>query len=122
MKPDRSAAVEPSETAGKQRTRSKSQDSPPPTTNLLIADIVLGAASGLLHKDVDRRVAKAEKDSPSGGRTLDGRTILTTLALYGASRVATRSVPGLALVAGGLALKTLYDRGKARELAADQED
>ena len=35
--------------------------------------------------------------------------------LWGASRLATRSPVGLAVVAGGLAAKVLYDRGKAIE-------
>lgn len=85
-----------------------------PATNLLIADIVLRGASTLLRKNVEKRVAKASAhSSEEAEKLLDGRTMLTTLGLYGASRLATRSVPGLALVTGGLVLKTLYDRGKA---------
>jgi hypothetical protein len=85
-----------------------------PATNLLIADIVLRGASTLLRKNVEKRVAKASAESSEeADKLLDGRTMLTTLGLYGASRLATRSVPGLALVTGGLVLKTLYDRGKA---------
>ncbi len=87
-----------------------------PGTNLLIADIVLRGASSLFRKNVESRVAEANYGPEQAQETLDGRTILTTLALYGASKIATRSVPGLALVAGGLVLKTLYDRGKSREL------
>ena len=39
----------------------------------------------------------------------------TTLALWGASRLARRSPIGLAVVAGGLAAKVFYDRGKRLE-------
>ncbi|WP_416832610.1 MAG: hypothetical protein ACMUJI_06550 [Erythrobacter sp.] len=85
-----------------------------PTTNLVIADIVLLGASTLLRQKVERQVVKASAHSSEEERkVLDGRSMLTTLGLYGASRLATRSVPGLALVTGGLVLKTLYDRGKA---------
>jgi hypothetical protein len=37
---------------------------------------------------------------------------VSALALWGASRFAMRSPVGLAVVAGGLAAKVLYDRGK----------
>lgn len=84
-----------------------------PATNLLIADIVVRGASSLLRKDVEKRVARASSESDEHAReVLDGRTILTTIGLYGASKLATRSLPGLMLVTGGLVAKTLYDRGK----------
>lgn len=87
-----------------------------PATNLLIADIVVRGASHLFRQDVERRVARASaEDDDKAREVLNGRTMLTTLGLYGASRLATRSVPGLVLVTGGLVAKTLYDRGKERQ-------
>ena len=87
-----------------------------PATNLLIADIVVRGASSLLRESVQKRVARASSESENEARAvLDGRTLITTLGLYGASKLATRSVPGLAIVTGGLLAKTLYDRGKARQ-------
>ena len=87
-----------------------------PATNLLIADIVVRGASTLLRKQVEEKVAKASADNPEEAeKVLDGRSMLTTLGLYGASKLATRSVSGLAIVASGLVAKTLYDRGKARQ-------
>jgi hypothetical protein len=86
-----------------------------PATNLLIANIVVRGASSLFRTNVERRVVKASADSAGRAQeVLDGRTLLTTLALYAASKLATRSVPGLAIVSGGLLAKTLYDRGLAR--------
>ncbi|MEM7701471.1 MAG: hypothetical protein AAF251_05990 [Pseudomonadota bacterium] len=90
--------------------------SPEASTNLLIADIIVRSASSLFRKDVERRVAKASaEDAEQAEDLLDGSTLIKSLALYGASKLATRSPVGLGLVAGGLALKTLYDRGKARQ-------
>ena len=87
-----------------------------PATNLLITDIVVRGASSLLRKKVEQRVARASSDTPEDAKqALDGRSLLTTLGLYGASKLATRSVSGLAIVASGLVAKTLYDRGKARQ-------
>lgn len=89
--------------------------SPNPATNLLIADIVVRGASSLFRKNVEKRVAVASFDDEDRAQeVLDGRTIITSLALYGASKLATRSPVGLGIVAGGLVLKTLYDRGRTR--------
>lgn len=93
-----------------------------PATNLLIADIVVRGASSLFRKNVERRVVEASADdSDRAHELLDGRTLLTTLGLYGASKLATRSVPGLVIVTGGLVAKTLYDRGKERQKRKSRE-
>ncbi|TRD11891.1 hypothetical protein FGU71_08500 [Erythrobacter insulae] len=98
------------------RAQSLLPPSPNAATNLLIADIVVRGASSLFRKGVEKRVVeKTAKDSEQAQHLLDGRSIITTLALYGASKMATKSPVGLGLVAGGLVLKTLYDRGKDRQ-------
>lgn len=90
--------------------------SPNPATNLLIADIVVRGASSLFRKGVEKQVAeKTAEDKEEARRILDARGVITTLGLYGASKLATRSPVGLGIVAGGLVLKTLYDRGKDRQ-------
>nr|WP_298930451.1 hypothetical protein [uncultured Erythrobacter sp.] len=90
--------------------------SPNPATNLVIADIVVRGASSLFRKGVEQKVAeKTAHDQNEARQVLDGRGIVTTLGLYGASKLATRSPVGLGIVAGGLVLKTLYDRGKDRQ-------
>ena len=90
--------------------------SPEAATNLLLADIILRSASSLFRRNVERKVAHASaKTEAEAQELLDGKTLIKTLALYGASKLATRSPLGLGVVAGGLALKTLYDRGKARQ-------
>jgi hypothetical protein len=96
--------------------------SPSPATNLLIADIVLRSAGKVLRDALEQRMLVANYDPATARRAMDGRTVLTSIALYGASRIAARSGAGLAVVAGGLALKTLYDRGKARQRAQREAD
>ncbi len=87
-----------------------------PVTNLLIADIVVRGASTLFRKSVEKRVAKTStRDEDEDQHVVDGRTVITTLGLYGASKLATRSLPGLFVVTGGLLAKALYDRGKSRQ-------
>ncbi|QUL37921.1 hypothetical protein [Erythrobacter sp. JK5] len=91
--------------------------SPNPATNLLIADIVIRGASTLFRRKIEQRVAKASADNEEQAQELlDGRTLITTLGLYSASKLATRSPVGLGVVAGGLVLKALYDRGRALQL------
>ena len=86
--------------------------SPSATTNLVIADIVMRAAGGLLRNRMEKGMLVKSYDSARAERLVDGRSIAASVALWGASRLATRSPIGLAVVAGGLAAKVLYDRGK----------
>jgi hypothetical protein len=89
--------------------------SPVASTNLVIADIVLRAAGGLLRERMERGLLIRSYDEAKAARLVDGRGVAASLALWGASRLARRSPMGLALVAGGLAAKVFYDRGKRLE-------
>lgn len=107
----------PQETGSIKAARNLPLPSSNPATNLLIADIIVRSASSLFRKNVQQRVAKAASgDQTPAQEPLDGRGIITSLGLYGASKLANRSVPGLAIVTGGLIAKALYDRGKAIQL------
>ncbi|MEM1194493.1 MAG: hypothetical protein AAGH57_00190 [Pseudomonadota bacterium] len=84
-------------------------------TNLVLAGIVLRHASGLFQQSVERRLQRRRSNSvadPQASR--DGAALIRSMTLLGANRIAARSPLGLGLIAGGLALKVLYDRGKAR--------
>lgn len=107
--------------AGQKRSR-VAGPSTNPATNLLIADVVIRSASRLFRNKVENRVARANYgDDDNANRVLGGRTLVTSLGLYAVSRLATRSVPGLMIVTGGLLAKTLYDRGKALEKRGSSE-
>ncbi|AWW75666.1 hypothetical protein CD351_14620 [Erythrobacter sp. KY5] len=93
-----------------------------PATNLVIAEIIIRGASTMFRKNVERRVARANYgDDDKAREVLDGRTVVTSLALYGASKLATRSPLGLGVVTGALVAKTLYDRGRSRQLRKRRE-
>ena len=88
-------------------------------TNLMIADIVLRSAGSLLRNRAEKGLLAASSDGDydkaEADRLIDGRSLAASVALWGASRIATRSPLGLVVVAGGLAAKLLYDRGKRLE-------
>ena len=86
-----------------------------PATNFLIADIVLRAAGDLAREAVEKKTLTQTYDRAKAEELVSSQSIAKTIALYGISRIATRSPAGLALVAGGLVLKALYDRGKSIE-------
>ena len=89
--------------------------SPVAGTNLVIADIVLRAAGGLLRDRMERGLLNKSYSKAAADSLVDGRGLATNIALWGASHLARRSPVGLALVAGGLAAKVFYDRGKRLE-------
>jgi len=86
--------------------------SPSAGTNLVIADIVLRAAGGLLRDRLEKGLIVKSHGQAKADKLLGKRGLASSLALYGASRLARRSPLGLAVVAGGLAAKVFYDRGK----------
>jgi hypothetical protein len=89
--------------------------SPVAGTNLVIADIVLRAAGGMLRNRMERGLLVKSYDKAKADKLVDGRGLATSVALWGASHLARRSPIGLAVVAGGLAAKVFYDRGKRLE-------
>ena len=99
--------------------------SPVAGTNLVIADIVLRAAGGLLRDRMEKGLLVKSYDKAKAERLVDGRSLATSVALWGASHLARRSPMGLAVVASGLAAKVFYDRGKrleAKRRAAKAKD
>lgn len=97
----------------------KSKLPPAPATgtavNLAIAEIVLRGVADAMRGKVEADISKADAVKRKAGQkdAVDGRSLLTSVGLYGAARLAGKSRAGLGLVAGGLLAKSLYDRGKA---------
>ncbi len=89
--------------------------SPVASTNLVIADILFRAAGGLLRDRMEKGLIVKSYDAAKAEKLVDGRGLAASVALWGASHLARRSPLGLAVVAGGLAAKVFYDRGKRLE-------
>jgi hypothetical protein len=81
-----------------------------PATNLLIMDIAMRGASLLAARAVEQAALRLRYRRAKADDIVEGRSMIATLTATGAARVATRSVPGLLLVTGGLLVKTLIDR------------
>ncbi len=88
-----------------------------PATNLLAGEILLRMAGHLARNNVEKTLLSRRFEPAKAKAIVDDRSWLHTLAAYGVTRVATRSLPGAILVGGGLVAKALYDRGQARRSA-----
>lgn len=85
-----------------------------PATNLLIADIAMRGVGRIVRHSLQKGVLRTRYDRDKARDIVDNRSIVSALAIYGVTKLATRSVPGALLVGGGLLAKTLYDRSKSR--------
>lgn len=89
--------------------------SPNPATNLFIADIAMRGISQLGRHTLQKAALQKDYGSDKAKKIVENKSLARTLALYGASRVATRSVPGAVLVSGGLLAKALLERRRAKK-------
>lgn len=81
---------------------------------LVAGDILLRSVGRLSRHAMERAVLGRRYDSETAREAIENRSLLYSLAALGVTRLATRSVPGALLVGGGLAVKALLDRSKAR--------
>lgn len=85
-----------------------------PATNLLIFDIAMRGVSMVVGRGVERGLLRTRYRGEKAADIVKGRTMIQSLAATGAARIATRSVPGFLLIAGGLLAKAVFDRGFSR--------
>ncbi len=88
-----------------------------PATNLIIADIVVRGVTRMVRDSMHKGVLRTRYSRDKAKDIVDNQSLMHTIAIYGITKVATRSVPGALLIGGGLIAKTLYDRGKSRNAA-----
>lgn len=91
--------------------------SPNPATNLIINDIVLRSIGRLSRHTVQKFILGKQYSQEFAKAAVENRSIVNTLASYGVTKLATRSVPGAAVVGTGLLLKVLFDRSQSRRAA-----
>ncbi len=86
-------------------------------TNMLIADIALRGIGHIVRRSMHKGVLSTKYSGKTARNIVENQSFLTTMALYGVTKLATRSVPGAMVVAGGMLAKTLYDRRKSKRAA-----
>ena len=85
-----------------------------PSTNLIIHDILLRSAGRLSRMAVEKALLGRQYGKQFAKDAVENRSVVQTLAAYGVTKVATKSVPGALVVGTGLALKVLFDRSQSR--------
>lgn len=85
-----------------------------PSTNLIINDILLRSVGRLSRLTVEKALLGRQYGTQFAKDAVENRSIVQTLAAYGVTKVATRSIPGAAIVTASLALKVLFDRSQSR--------
>ena len=88
-----------------------------PSTNLIIHDILLRSVGRLSRLTVEKMVLGRQYGSQFAKDAVENRSVVHTLAAYGVTKVATKSVPGAIAVSSALALKVLFDRSQSRRKA-----
>ena len=91
--------------------------SPNPSTNLIINDILLRGVGRLTRQTIEKAVLGRQYSKEFAKDVVENRSLVQTLAAYGVTKVATKSVPGALAVGAGLALKVLFDRSQTRRQA-----
>lgn len=93
-----------------------------PATNLLIHDLMLRSAGRIARQAVEKGLLQRRYGRVLAKEAVENRSLFTTLATYGATKVATRSIPGALTVGTGLLLKTLWDRSQSKRAARRKGD
>jgi len=88
--------------------------SPDPASNLIMADIAIRAGTYILRDVVEKSMLKGRYSPNVAKKILNNRSKGQNLAAFAAAKVATRSVPGAAVVGSGILLKALFDLSQKR--------
>lgn len=96
--------------------------SPNPATNLMIAEIAVRSAGRLARRSAEKGLLRARFDPDQATAIVEGRGAAHSMISTAVARVATRSIPGALLVAGGLFAKVVFDRSLSRRKARRRGD
>lgn len=91
--------------------------SPNPATNLLVFEVLVGAITRFSRDTAGKALLGKQFDPQTAKKAAKQRSKTQKLATLAASKVASRSLPGFALVSTGLIAKTLFDRSQNRRKA-----
>ncbi len=84
--------------------------SPNPATNLIVQDLILRAAGRLTRTSLEKGLLRRRYGGEHAKKIIENRSLVQTLLAYGATKYATRSIPGALLVGSAVLGKTIFDR------------
>lgn len=93
-----------------------------PATNLLVADLAIRSVSILMRRGFERGLLRNRFPAGKAADIVAGRSLGQSLIAYAATRIATRSVPGMLLVGGGILAKLAFERSKTKRHALRSGD
>lgn len=93
-----------------------------PATNLIVQDLILRAAGRLTRTSLEKGLLRRRYGGEHAKKIIENRSLVQTLLAYGATKYATRSIPGALLVGGAVLGKTIFDRSLSKAKARSQGD
>lgn len=85
-----------------------------------LAGLALRHGAKLARRSIDKRLSIGGISADDVDSAFTARSLVGTIALTAATRLATRSVPGALVVGSGLVAKALYERHKRKREEAEQ--
>lgn len=85
-----------------------------PATNLIIQDLILRAAGRLTRTSLEKGLLRRRYGGEHAKKIIENRSLVQTLLAHGATKYATRSIPGALLVGSAMLGKTIFDRSLSR--------
>ena len=93
-----------------------------PATNLIVQDLILRAAGRLTRTSLEKGLLRRRYGGQHAKRIIENRSMMQTLLAFGATKFATRSIPGAILVGTAVVGKTILDRSRSRRQARREGD
>ncbi len=85
-----------------------------PATNLIVQDLILRAAGRLTRTSLEKGLLRRRYGGEHAKKIIENRSLVQTLIAYGATKYATRSIPGALLVGTAVLGKTIFDRSLSK--------
>ena len=89
-------------------------------TNLIVTDIALRGAGRIARHFTEKALLRTRYSREDAEKVVEGRSMAQTLAAVAVARIATRSLPGAAIVGGGILAKALWDRSLGKRSARSE--
>ena len=93
-----------------------------PATNLIVQDLILRAAGRLTRTSLEKGLLRRRYGGQHAKQIIENRSMVQTLLAFGATKFATRSIPGAILVGSAVIGKTIFDRSRSKRQSRREGD